>query len=111
MGINQSFVGEVTHHKCGNQQLRAATQLDWVGPAPSLSAGSWVVLKPYSSNSLKNDSDGGLEAPLHRECCGVMQVTMIAIATFLFHQVRKAALHSVNVVCVSPTCSEILQDT
>ena len=23
---------------------------------------------------------------------------------------RKAALHSVNVVCVSPTCSEILQD-
>eukprot|EP00435_Cladocopium_sp_Y103_P051972 s856_g16.t1 len=26
-------------------------------------------------------------------------------------QVRKAALHSVNVVCVSPTCSEILQDS
>ena len=23
---------------------------------------------------------------------------------------RKAALHSVNVVCVSPTCSEILRD-
>ncbi|CAE7627941.1 CAND1 [Symbiodinium pilosum] len=26
-------------------------------------------------------------------------------------QVRKAALHSVNVVCVSPTCSEILRDS
>ena len=26
-------------------------------------------------------------------------------------QVRKAALHSVNVVCVSPSCSEILQDS
>ena len=28
----------------------------------------------------------------------------------LWNKVRKAALHSVNVVCVSPTCSEILQD-
>lgn len=26
-------------------------------------------------------------------------------------QVRKVALHSVNVVCVSPTCSEVLQDS